>query len=171
MKINVSWFLGLFCCFQLSFLQTLEAQNIGESHTSKQTFASIVDKYKGKIIYVDFWASWCKPCRKEIHKVKKIETPNSDIVFIYISIDLDRAQCEAAIKKDNVITKENHYYLMDLIKGEWFKKLKFGQSIPYYVLIDKNRQHVLTNAARPSMKNELQTQFDIFRGYEAVTNK
>lgn len=47
-------------------------------------YSSIIEKYKGKVIYVDMWASWCTPCRKEIKKMKSIKDKYNykEIVFL-----------------------------------------------------------------------------------------
>lgn len=48
----------------------------------------------GKVIYVDFWASWCSPCIQEIKSLLELENEyeDSDVVFLSFSVDEDDNQ-------------------------------------------------------------------------------
>ncbi|MFZ2906530.1 MAG: TlpA disulfide reductase family protein [Cyclobacteriaceae bacterium] len=90
-------------------------------------------KYSGKVIFVDFWASWCAPCREKhpalIDLLKKYQSKNFTVISL--SIDKDTNAWRKAIEKDN-LTWEN------LIDPE--KKIlnELGiQAIPFSYLIDE----------------------------------
>ncbi|RHW77215.1 TlpA disulfide reductase family protein [Colwellia sp. RSH04] len=57
-------------------------------NTSLQ-YKNIIKQYKGNVIYLDFWASWCTPCRKSFPWMNKIQKKYADKNFKVISINLD----------------------------------------------------------------------------------
>lgn len=101
-----------------------------------KVFTNIMSKYKGKVIFVDFWATWCGPCRAGIEQMKplKEELANEKVTFVYIS-----NQSSPIAAYNNMISgiKGDHYRLST---DEWnFISEKFKISgIPHYVLVGKN---------------------------------
>jgi len=58
----------------------------------------IIEKYKGKLILLDFWASWCAPCIENMPFSVKLEKlyKNKGIVFIYMSLDKDESKWQVS---------------------------------------------------------------------------
>jgi thiol-disulfide isomerase/thioredoxin len=95
-----------------------------------------LEKMRGKVILVDFWASWCGPCIGELPNVvatyKKLHDKGFEIVGI--SLDQDQGKMEEATKKLNM-TWPQHFD-----GGGWQNKIStsFGiRSIPAAWLLDK----------------------------------
>lgn len=61
-----------------------------------------VSELKGKVVFMNFWASWCPPCRAEFPSVQKFYEKyksNPDIVFLTINLDDDSAAGKAYLKQ------------------------------------------------------------------------
>lgn len=110
---------------------------------------------KGKYVLVDFWASWCSPCRKESPNVVRLYNEYKDKGFTVLSVSLDNDvnAWKAAIKADGLIWP-NH--VSDLLGWETplVKTYNF-QSIPHTVLIDKEGKIIATGLRGASLEQKL----------------
>uniref|UniRef100_UPI00404B6B5A TlpA family protein disulfide reductase n=2 Tax=Flavobacterium sp. TaxID=239 RepID=UPI00404B6B5A len=118
------------------------------------SFEEVLTKHKGKIVLVDFWASWCSPCREEIPFLEKLKSVYNEnqLQVIQISIDKDYEAWERASKLENLSHDENSYIITNWIKSNLYKDFKIS-TIPRYLLFDKNGKIINENAPRPSDKN------------------
>lgn len=98
-----------------------------------------LSSFKGKYLLLDFWASWCGPCRKENPELKKLYTKygNTMVEFLSISIDTDKSKWLEAVQQDGLVWPQ----LIDDVepgKPGWYGKLFTnyrGDSVPLSFLI------------------------------------
>lgn len=104
---------------------------------------------KGKVVYIDFWASWCGPCMGEMPASKTLRESEvgKKVTFVYISIDSKEDKWKAAVSAKDI----KGYNLISLngMEDDLANKYQFPY-IPRYVLIDKEGKIADDNAKRPS---------------------
>lgn len=109
---------------------------------------------KGKVVYLDFWASWCGPCKGEMPYAKTVKEHfkgKSDAVFLYVSIDENDVAWKKAI--DALAITGMHTRTSGW--GGSIAKEYEVQSIPAYFLIDKKGNFVVKKTPRPSQTDEV----------------
>lgn len=125
------------------------------------TFNDVLEKNKGKIIYVDFWATWCAPCIQGMSNSKKLRQlyANKNIVFIYLAKNDDYENWKV---KSNQFFGESKkcesYFIVNYKTSKTLKEYEV-ETIPRFLLFDKNGFIIHKNAPRPHSK-EIQVLFN-----------
>jgi len=109
-----------------------------------------VSSYKGKILLIDFWASWCAPCRAENPKMVKLynKFKSKDFSILGVSLDREKDPWVKAIKADKLSWAQ----VSDLKYWDSpVAKLYNVKSIPYTVLLDKEGKIIAKGLSSDSL--------------------
>jgi thiol-disulfide isomerase/thioredoxin len=106
-----------------------------------------LDSFKGQYVYIDVWASWCLPCRKEapfFEELKEIYQ-NKNIAFVGISIDAKKEDWMAFLELKE--SYDNQFLVKDI---QAFLDAFMIKTIPHFLIIDDKGNLMDNNASRPS---------------------
>lgn len=134
----------------------LELINVnGESTSLEALIASDEDK----VIYIDFWASWCAPCIKEMPYSKEIQTEfdSDQLIYVYLSADRKDLPWENAMKRHELNTGL-HFRIDNAGYTTKMEELNIP-ALPHYMIYHKG-QLVNKDAPRPSDKEKLIAEFN-----------
>jgi thiol-disulfide isomerase/thioredoxin len=115
-----------------------------------------LEDFKGKIVYIDVWATWCGPCLKQIPYLKSLEHhfKGQDIAFVSISVDKKEA---FETWKNMVVEKELggvQLFANNAFQSEFIEAYGI-HSIPSFILIDKQGHILDEKAPNPSYDKTL----------------
>lgn len=113
------------------------------------TYKDVIKNNKGKWLYVDFWASWCTPCRKTMPASRKLkkDLKNKEIEFIYFSLNDKKEKWKQAIIADS-IQEAQHYFIENGNTSKIIEDLNI-KTIPHYIIYNPKGEVVNGFAKRP----------------------
>ncbi|TRX53489.1 TlpA disulfide reductase family protein [Thalassomonas sp. M1454] len=127
MKIKLFVLTLLLTCFNFSSFA---------NDNSKAQLQQLLDANKGKVIYLDFWASWCIPCRKSFPWMNEMEAKYKDKGFKVITINLD---VEKELAEEFLLENPANFTVLYDPKGIIAKEFKL-KGMPSSYLIGKDGQ-------------------------------
>jgi thiol-disulfide isomerase/thioredoxin len=113
-----------------------------------------LDDLKGKYVYVDVWATWCGPCKREIPYLKEVEKAYHNKNIEFLSISIDEAKDHEAWK--TMVAEKELGGVQLFADNDWnsdFVKAYQIKGIPRFLLIDPDGNIVTPDAPRPSSKD------------------
>lgn len=124
--------------------------NLIDERNTIVEFQKLLESLKGYVVYIDFWASWCSPCRKNMPYSHELQSKFKDekVAFVYISIDKSKKDWIDASKVEDLDHHPYNYLLLNQEKAELIKELNID-AIPRYLIYDTNGNLIHGNAPGP----------------------
>ncbi len=113
-------------------------------------YGGLLDRYKGKVIYVDLWASWCAPCRAGMPAAKKLreQYKGKDVVFIYLAVNDTKDAWLGAVRSLETGYLAENYRVLNAGDSKFLREIKHTR-LPHLLLYDRNGKLVDYDAPRP----------------------
>lgn len=121
-----------------------------DKHGHKTSFDKILKKNKGKFLYVNFWASWCSPCRIAMKYAKSLreEYKNENIVFLYLALNDKKEEWEKVSEIEDLSNNANNFLITNSRTSSLIDDLNIKR-IPRYMIYNKQGELVHKNAPGP----------------------
>lgn len=133
----------------MTFAANIHAQELPDTEVKdvssgkKVAFNSTFEK--GKVTLVNFWATWCVPCKKEIKNVTlKLPEWKKEAEFNYMTVSIDEVRAEGLVRTYAISQGWSFPHYIDL-NAELKRSLSF-QSVPYTIIVDKDGKVAFTHA-------------------------
>ena len=130
---------------------------LAEITDGEQLFRKIIEPYKGKVIYLDVWGTWCGPCKDMMQHAGKIKKlfAGKDVVFLYLCNHSSDKSWRNIIKEYGLASKSAVHYNLPDKQQNAIERFLGVRSFPTYMLIDKEGNIVNREAPRPVMEDQL----------------
>ena len=148
MDISKKFLLRLgFCLLILSYCS---AQNKTVDLDTATTLESILQSNNDKVIILNFWASWCKPCIKNLKKFVELSNKKEHVEVVFVNIDMKLSEFQNLSNKYGLHKVKFNFHSTKLIPTPEVKKLTI-RVLPFYVIIH-NRSILNLNNHQMSLK-------------------
>ena len=154
---------------QNNYMRKLEAQELEvkylrncaeltpETLKADSLLVSILEPHKGKVVYVDFWGTWCGPCKVQMSYMPAVKEAlkGKDVVFIYFADNSPEDVRQTIVKRYGIYGENTFHYNLPDEQHRSLKELLNVNSFPTYLLFDKNGKLVNRTPPQPEQKDLL----------------
>ncbi|HNP68178.1 MAG TPA: TlpA disulfide reductase family protein [Aequorivita sp.] len=137
---------------QKSFSEAALNEKFLSENDVEISFSEILQQYKGKTIFIDIWASWCKDCIVGMPKVQKLREENPDVVFLFLSLDKETESWKNGIEKYGVVGE--NYFIPEGWKGDFCSSIDLDW-VPRYMVVNPEGEISLYKAIETNDENLL----------------
>ena len=138
-------------------LSMLGYGHLKDCKTGEDLFREILKPYRGKLVYLDVWGTWCTPCKKQMEYVPAIKQAmkGKDVVFLYLANRSPEESWKNVIKEYGLAGEQAVHYNLPTRLQDMLEKYLQVNSYPTYMLIDREGNIVDRKPPRPSAENGL----------------
>ncbi len=127
------------------------------TNPDEELFVEMLKPFKGKVILVDVWATWCGPCRmanKEMEPLKAQLADREDLVFLYLAGE----DSPENTWRNMIADLKGEHYRVNQAQWDYLRESLNARGVPTYIIIDKEGNHTFHTVGFPgaeTMKREL----------------
>lgn len=117
------------------FSNEVLSQKVQQTNGKETTLKKILNQHKGKVLVIDFWASWCRDCIVAMPAAKELEKRNPEVDFVFLSLDRTEKAWKNGLKKYKMSNNENYWF-----SEGWRNKFNNYVDlnwIPRYIVVDQ----------------------------------
>ncbi len=142
----------------VEYVETLKLTNhLKDAKDADELLKKLTAPYLGKVIYLDFWGTWCGPCKREMKYVKDVKKTmkGKDIVFMYLANSSPEKAWKNVIKKYDITGKNVVHYNLPAEQQSMLERRLGVKGYPTFIIIDKKGNIVNMNPPYPSQGESL----------------
>ena len=136
-RVSVRWLISALLCVPLT-VQAVSHQDVAPDFTLKSLQGSNLrlDEYKGQVVLINFWATWCGPCRQELPLLDRIHQRYQDAGFAVLGINVEGAS--KADEAQAMVNKAGVTFPVLVDEGQQVSELYALEAMPTSVVVDRD---------------------------------
>ena len=122
------------------------------TNEDEELFVEMMKPFKGKVILVDVWATWCGPCRmanKEMEPLKAQLADEKDLVFLYLAGE----DSPENTWENMIVDLKGEHYRVNQGQWDYLRESLKARGVPTYIIIDKEGNHSFHSVGFPGVDN------------------